>query len=82
MNPEQSFQYKAHLFATCNHLLSESKLDDKAAAELMGCTVSKVENLKAGEFKKIGDEWLEETKLKLKDYNVKLECEKKFNAKK
>lgn len=70
MNPEQSFQDKSHLFATCNHLLSESKLDDKAAAKLIGCTVRKIENLKAGEFKKIGDEWLEETKLKLEGYNA------------
>jgi len=69
MNPEQSFQEKAHLFATCNHLLSESKLDDKAAAKLIGCTVRKIENLKAGEFNKISDLWLEETKEKFVIYN-------------
>lgn len=68
MNPEQAFQEKAHLFATCNHLLNESNLDDKAAAKLIGCTVRKIENLKAGEFKKINDIWLEEAKEKLENH--------------
>jgi len=45
MNPEQAFQEKAHLFATCNHLLSESKLDDKSASKLIGCTVRKIKNI-------------------------------------
>ena len=68
MNPEQSFQQKAHNFTTCNYLLIESKLDDKSAAKLIGCTVRKIENLKAGEFKKINDLWLEEAKEKLENY--------------
>tara|TARA_B110000467_G_C18257693_1_gene444366 strand:- start:781 stop:942 length:162 start_codon:yes stop_codon:yes gene_type:complete len=49
-------------------LLSESNLDDKAAAKLIGCTVRKIENLKAGEFKKINDLWLEEAKEKLENH--------------
>jgi hypothetical protein len=68
MNPEQAFQEKAHLFATVNHLLSESELDDKAAANLIGCTVRKIENLKAGEFKRVDDIWLEEAKVSLENY--------------
>jgi len=71
MNPYEAFQDKAHLFATCNKLLSESKLDDKSASKLIGCTVRKIENLKSGQIKKIDDLWLEETKAKLEELNKK-----------
>lgn len=66
MNPEQSFQEKAHLFTTCQHLISELKLDDKSAAKLLSCTVRKIENLKLGNFGRIGHEWLEDAVEKLK----------------
>ncbi len=69
MNPEQAFQEKAHLFTTCNHLLSKSKLDDKSAAKLIGCTVRKIENLKSGQFKKIDDLWLEKANSILEKHN-------------
>lgn len=66
MNPDQAFQEKAHNFATCNHLLAESKLDDKSAAKLIGCTVRKIEHLKSGHFNKVTDLWLEDAITKLK----------------